>query len=152
MIADSNQRGELCNYCLQWAYNRSLYEAQSVTIDIGLGGRMMTPKQVERTIESLLNHQAAHDARLAELENSIKELTISVRATDSAVKALVERTEDLTESVEGLAVAGQSMLYKFREGFNKLTTIAEQTMTAVREIAEAEVRTMKRVEPLEGRI
>ena len=113
---------------------------------------MMTPEQVERTIEFLLNNQAAHDARLAELENNLKELAVSVRATDGAVKVLAERTEDLTESVEGLTSATQSMLYEFREGFNKLTTIAEQTMAAVRQVAEAEVRTMRRVDSLENRV
>ena|SRR5260370_13673362 len=105
----------------------------------------MTPEQIERTIEFLLNNQAAHDARLAELEINAKQLTRNV-------DVLTKRTDDLADSVEGLTVATQSMLQEFREGFNKLTTIAEQTMTAVREIAEAEVRTMKRVEALEGRI
>lgn len=41
---------------------------------------------------------------------------------------------------------------EFREGLQAILTVSEQTMAAVRQIAEAEVRTIKRVNVLEDRV
>jgi len=98
----------------------------------------MTPEEIERTIEFLLNNQAAHDARLAELEAAVK-------STNDSVKSLAEGIESLKETTS-------SMLSEFRAGFDILVTLSEQTMASVKQIAEAEVRTIKRVDSVEQRL
>ena len=91
----------------------------------------MNPEQIERTIEFLLNNQAAHDTSLAELETTVK---------------------DLANSVGQLAETTNSILIEFRAGFDTLVTLSEQTMASVKQIAEAEVRTIKRVDSVEQRL
>jgi len=91
----------------------------------------MNPEQIERTIEFLLNNQPAHDTRLAELETTVK---------------------DLANSVGQLAKTTNSILIEFRAGFDTLVTLSEQTMASVKQIAEAEVRTIKRVDSVEQRL
>jgi len=99
---------------------------------------MMTPEQIERTIEFLLGNQAAHDARLAELE-------VAVKTTNDSVK-------NLSDAVEDLRGTTSSMLTEFRAGFEVLIILSEQTMTSVKQIAEAEVRTIKRMDSIENRL
>lgn len=92
---------------------------------------MMTPEEMQRTMQVLLENQAAHDARLAEIEINLNKLSAQTSA---------------------LAKNQQEMQIEFREGLQSILGVSEQTMTAVRSVAEAEVRTIKRVNALEDRV
>jgi len=46
----------------------------------------------------------------------------------------------------------QDMQGEFREGLQRIIAVSEQTTVAVRQIAEAEARTIRRVNVLEDRI
>jgi methyl-accepting chemotaxis protein len=111
----------------------------------------MTPDQIERTIEFLVNNQAAHDARLAELGITVKDLALAVKSTNDSVRNLTETIEDLTETTGQLADTTNSMLSEFRGRFDTLVTLAEQTMASVKQVAEAEARTIKRIDLVEDR-
>ncbi len=91
----------------------------------------MIPEEMQRTIQFLLENQAAHDTRLAEIEIKLDRLT-----TETAVIAGTQR----------------EMQSEFREGLQRILTVSEQTMVAVRQIAEAEARTIRRVNVLEDRV
>lgn len=106
----------------------------------------MNPDQIERTIEFLVNNQAAHDARLAALGVTVNELAAAVKSTNDSVKNLSETVEDLTEKTGQLVESTNSMLPEFRSGFETLVTLSEQTMTSVKQVAEAEARTIKRLD------
>ena len=91
----------------------------------------MIPEEIQRTIQFLLENQAAHDSRLAALEISVNKLT---------------------EATSALVVTQREMQGEFREGLRSILAVSEQTMVAVRQVAEAEARTIKRVSGLESRV
>lgn len=91
----------------------------------------MTPEQMERAIEFLLNNQADQDIRLAKLEQIVGELAQS--------------------NVE-LARNQKEMQSEFREGFERLIAISEQTQKTVKDVLELEARTFGRVKSLETRV
>lgn len=91
----------------------------------------MIPEEMQRTMQFLLENQAAHDARLAEIEVNLNKLA---------------------ERVSALANNQYEMQGEFRGGFEKLLAVAEQTTKAVRQVAEAEARTIGRVNVLEDRV
>jgi ABC-type transporter Mla subunit MlaD len=92
----------------------------------------VTPEQIERTIEFLLNNQAAHDAQLAELRIAVQETASSVKSVSDSVKKLSETVEDLSETSAQLIENSNSMLTEFRGGFRALIDLAEQTNASVR--------------------
>jgi peptidoglycan hydrolase CwlO-like protein len=89
-------------------------------------------------MQFLLENQAAHDARLAALEIGVNKLT-------EAVSALT----DTQQAMQGMM---QTMQNEFREGLQSILAVSEQTNAAVRQVAEAEVRTIGRVNVLEDRV
>ena len=91
----------------------------------------MTNDELERAIQFLLNNQAAFDARQA---------------------AHDERLAALERLVKDLATNQLQLQAEFREGFEMLTNISEQTMKSVQLVAEAEARTIRRVGDLETRV
>ena len=91
----------------------------------------MTPEEMQRTMQFLLENQAAHDARLAEIETTLGKLSRETSA---------------------LASTQREMQSEFREGLQTILRVSEQTMSAVRQVAEAEARTIRRVNDLEDRV
>jgi hypothetical protein len=91
----------------------------------------MIPEEMQRRMQVLLENQAAHDARLAAIEINLDKLSIQTSA---------------------LARTQQDMQGEFREGLEKILAVSEQTMAAVRQVAEAEARTIRRVNVLEDRV
>lgn len=105
----------------------------------------MIPEEMQRTIQFLLDNQATHDARLAEIETNLNKLSKEVSALSKEVSALANSQQELID-------AQQTMQNEFREGLQRIIEISEQTNTAVRQIAEAEARTIRRVNALEDRV
>jgi len=105
----------------------------------------MTPEEMQRTMQFLLNNQAAHDARLAEIEinlNKLSSQTSALAANQSAFAKNQQETQAMLQSMQG----------EFREGLQSIIEVSQRTMTAVRELAEVEARTIKRVGFLESRV
>jgi uncharacterized protein YdbL (DUF1318 family) len=98
----------------------------------------MIPEEMQRTMQFLLENQAAHDARLAALEIGVNKLTAAVST--------------LTDAQQGMQGIMQDMQGEFREGLQSILAVSEQTNAAVRQIAEAEARTIRRVNVLEDRV
>ena len=105
----------------------------------------MIPEEMQRTMQFLLENQAAHDARLAAIEINLDKLSIQT-------SNLARTQQELQEGMHSLQEGMQSMQGEFREGIQKILTASEQTLASVRQIAEAEVRTIKRVNVLEDRV
>jgi hypothetical protein len=91
----------------------------------------MLPEEIQRTIQLLRENQATDDARLAEIEIKLDRLTLET---------------------SNLAGTQREMQGEFREGLQRILTVSEQTMKAVRQVAEAEARTIRRVNVLEDRV
>jgi peptidoglycan hydrolase CwlO-like protein len=89
-------------------------------------------------MQFLLENQPAHDARLAALEIRVNKLTAAVSA--------------LTDTQQGMQGIMQDMQGEFREGLQSMLAVSEQTNAAVRQVAEAEARTIRRVNVLEDRV
>ena len=98
----------------------------------------MIPEEMQRTMQFLLENQAAHDARLAALEIGVNKLTAAVST--------------LTDAQHGMQEIMQTMQGEFREGLQSILAVSEQTNAAVRLVAEAEARTIRRVNVLEDRV
>lgn len=98
----------------------------------------MTPEQMERAIEFLLNNQADQDIRLAKLEQIVGELT--------------QGQSELTKNVGMLAENQIEIQSEFREGFERLLAISEQTQKAVKDVLELEARTFGRVKSLKIKV
>ena len=91
----------------------------------------MKPEQVERAIQFLLDNQAGHDGRLAQLENTVHELSITV--------------EKMSEDLYG-------GLQQMHEGLQALTGVAEKTMLMVQQVAQSQIITNHRLEIIEDRL
>lgn len=112
----------------------------------------MTPEEIERTIQILLNNQAAHDARLAEIEinlNKLSQQTSALARTQIEMQAEMLNMQGVVQNMQGVIQTTQS---EFREGLQRIFEVSEQTMVAVRQVAEAEARTIRRVGALEDRV
>ncbi len=105
----------------------------------------MIPEEIQRTMQFLLENQAAHDSRLAALEISVNKLT-------EATSVLVGTQQEMQGVVQDMQGVMQDMQGEFREGLRSILAVSEQTMVAVRQVAEAEARTIKRVSGLEARV
>ncbi|HEY0386188.1 MAG TPA: hypothetical protein VGC64_09265 [Pyrinomonadaceae bacterium] len=105
----------------------------------------MIPEEMQRTMQFLLENQAAHDARLAKIEDAIDKLSASTATlveTQRETQAVMRIMQDDMRSIFGNMGTMQS---EFRDGLEKILTVSEQTMAAVRQVAEAEARTIGRV-------
>jgi hypothetical protein len=98
----------------------------------------MIPEEMQRTMQFLLENQAGHDTRLAEIEVNLNKLT--------------EKVSELAKNQHDMQDGMLTMQSEFREGLQKILTVSEQTMVAVRQVAEAEARTIRRVNVLEDRV
>lgn len=98
----------------------------------------MTFEEMQRTMQFLLENQAAHDARLAEIEIKLDKLSGQVSS--------------LASTQQGMQAVIQTLQGEFRDGLQTILTVSEQTMMAVRQVAEAEARTINRVNVLESRV
>ncbi len=98
----------------------------------------MIPEEMQRTMQFLLDNQAGHDARLAEIEVKLDKLTDNVAA--------LANTQH--EMQEGML----AMRSEFREGLESLLAVSEETSRAVRQVVELEARTIRRVNMLEDRV
>lgn len=105
----------------------------------------MIPEEMQRTMQFLLENQAAHDARLAEIEIKLDKLSIQT----SVLANTQQEMQGVIQAMQGVI---QTMQGEFREGLQRIVDISEQTQTAVRQIAEAEARTIRRVNVLEDRV
>jgi hypothetical protein len=110
------------------------------------------PEEMQRTMQFLLENQAAHDARLAKIEEAVDKLSVS---TATLVETQREMQADMRIMQDDMrAIFGNmgTMQSEFRDGLGKILTVSEQTMAAVRQVAEAEARTIGRVGVLENRV
>jgi peptidoglycan hydrolase CwlO-like protein len=83
----------------------------------------MIPEEMQRTMQFLLDNQAGHDARLAEIEVKLDKLT-------DKVTALANTQQEMQEGM----LAMQS---EFREGLENLVAVSEETSRAVRQVTAA---------------
>lgn len=105
----------------------------------------MTPEQMERAIEFLLNNQADQDVRFGKLEKIVGELTQSHGELAQNLVTLTDNTGELAQNQREIQI-------EFREGFERLIAISEETQKAVKDVLELEARTFGRVKSLENRV
>jgi hypothetical protein len=105
----------------------------------------MIPEEMQRTMQFLLENHAAHDARLAALEIGVNKLT-------AAVSTLTDTQQSMQGIMQDMQEVMQTMQGGFREGLQSILAVSEQTNAAVRQMAEAEARTIGRVNVLEDRV
>ena len=96
-------------------------------------------------MQFLLDNRAAHDARPASIDINLDKLSIQT-------SNLARTQQEIQEGMQPMQKGMQSMQGEFREGIQKILTASEQTLASVGQIAEAEVRTIKRVNILEDRV
>lgn len=89
----------------------------------------MEEDRVERAIQFLLDNQAAHDVRLARLEQVVEQLVVSQD----------KLSEDLYEG-----------LRQMNDGIERLTQVCEATTQQVQNILELEIRNSTRIKRLEN--
>lgn len=89
----------------------------------------MDEERVERAIQFMLDNQAAHDVRLARLEQVVEQLA----NTQNKMR------EDLYEG-----------LRQMNEGIERLTQVCEQTVKQVQNVVELEIRNSTRIKRLEN--
>lgn len=112
----------------------------------------MIPEEMQRTIQFLLDNQAAHDARLAEIEVKLDKLTDNTLALAKNQQELANTQREMQEDMKAIFGRMETMQSEFQEGLEKIVAISEQTYAAVRQVAEAEVQTKRRVGILEERV
>jgi uncharacterized protein Yka (UPF0111/DUF47 family) len=92
--------------------------------------------KIERTILFLLDNQAAHDVRLARLEEIVEKLTINQDKMQDDIKTM---SDSLYEG-----------LRQMNEGIEQLTQVCEQTVKQVQNVLELEIRNSTRIKRLEN--
>ena len=112
----------------------------------------MIPEEMQRTMQFLLENQAAHDARLAALEIGVNKLTEAISTLTDTQQGMQGIMQDMQEVMQGTQGVMQTMQDEFREGLQSILAVSEQTNAAVRQVAEAEARTIGRVNVLEDRV
>lgn len=119
----------------------------------------MIPEEMQRTMQFLLENQATHDARLAAIEVNLDKLSVQTSALASTQQALASTQQEMQEVMQSMQDGMQSMQEgmltmqgEFREGLQKILAASEQTLASVRQVAELEARTIKRVNVLEDRV
>lgn len=112
----------------------------------------MLPEEMQRTMQFLLENRAAHDARLAALEIGVNKLTAAVSTLTDTQQGMQGIMQDMQEIMLGTQGVMQTMQGEFREGLQSILAVSEQTNAAVRQVAEAEARTIGRVNILEDRV
>jgi len=112
----------------------------------------MTPEEMQRTMQFLLENQAAHDARLAEIEinlNKLSDQTSALAKNQEAMQGIMQGMQGVMQNMQEVV---QSMQGEFREGLQRIVMVSEQTLASVRQLYELEAGTSRRVSGLEGRI
>jgi hypothetical protein len=89
----------------------------------------MIPEEMQRTIQFLLDNQAAHDARLADIEVKLARLTDNTLALAKNQQELANTQREMQEDMR--AIFG-SMHNEFSEGLQKILESAEQTQALIR--------------------
>jgi chromosome segregation ATPase len=112
----------------------------------------MIPEEMQRTMQFLLENQAAHDARLASIEINIDKLSIQTSALARTQQEMQGVMQSMQEGMQALQGVIQSMQGEFREGLQRILEVSEQTSVSVRQAVELEVRTIGRVNALEDRV
>ena len=112
----------------------------------------MIPEEMQRTIQFLLDNQAAHDARLAQIEVKLDKLTDNTLALAKNHQELATTQREMQEDMRAIFGRMETMQSEFQEGLERIVAISERTYAAVRQVAEAEVQTKRRVGVLEDRV
>src|ERR1700748_3574844 len=86
----------------------------------------MTPEEMQRIMQFLLNNQAAHDARLAEIEINIKELS-------AQTSALANNQREMQVTMQGMQEMMRSRQMEFREGLQSILEVSAQTLASVKQ-------------------
>jgi hypothetical protein len=92
----------------------------------------MIPEEMQRTMQFLLENQAAHDARLAEIEIGINKLTKAISTLTDTQQGMQGIMQDMQEVMQGTQGIMQTMQGEFREGLQSILVVSEQTNAAVR--------------------
>lgn len=112
----------------------------------------MIPEEMQWTMQFLLGNQAAHDARLASLEIGVNKFTAAVSTLADTQQGMQGIMKDMQGTMQDMQGVMQTMQGEFREGLQSRLAVSEQTNAAVRRVAQAEVRTVSRVNVLEDRV
>ena len=102
----------------------------------------MTPEQMERTIEFLLEHHAKFSADIDRLTETQQRLTETVARMASDME---------TDRRESRAML-DGVITEMRDGFDKLIVANEVTRDLASKVAALEVQTSQRVTGLEQRV
>jgi uncharacterized coiled-coil DUF342 family protein len=117
------------------------------------GSQGMTDEEVERAIESLLNHHAKVSADIQEFKEAQKITTATVASLASQADA--DRRE-MRETIEGLVEEMRdrynSAIDEMRDGFNKLILANEITRDLISQVARLEIGTNQRVTAIEEKL
>jgi hypothetical protein len=105
----------------------------------------MIPEEMQRTMQFLLDNQAGHDARLAEIEVKLDNLTGKVDALTANVSILADTQQQMQQGM-------LTMQREFHQNLGKVLAVSEETSRMVRQVFELEARTIRRVNALEDRV
>jgi hypothetical protein len=95
----------------------------------------MIPEEMQRTMRSLLENQAAHDARLAAIKINLDKLSVQTSALARTQQALASTQQEMQAVVLSMQEGMQIMQGEFREGLQKILAASEQTLASVRQVA-----------------
>jgi|ERR1043165_9144280 phosphoglycerate-specific signal transduction histidine kinase len=112
----------------------------------------MTPEEMQRTMQFLLNNQSAHDARLAEIEINLNKLSSQTSALAATQSALANNQREMQVTMQGMQEMMRSMQMEFREGLQSILEVSAQTLASVKQLAEAQAGANKRIGTLESRV
>jgi hypothetical protein len=119
----------------------------------------MIPEEMQRTMQFLLDNQAGHDARLAEIELKLDKLTQNVSLLTNNVSSLTENLSSLAntqqEMQEGMLILHREFIggmEKVLAASDRMEATVRQMGAAVVQVVELEARTIKRVSVLEDRV
>jgi prophage DNA circulation protein len=101
----------------------------------------MTPEEMQRTMQFLLDNQAAHDARLAEIEINLNKLSTQTSALAKNQEAMQGIMQGMQGVMQNMQEVVQSMQGEFREGLQRIVMVSEQTLASVRQLYELEAGT-----------
>jgi hypothetical protein len=111
----------------------------------------MTPEQMERAIEFLLDHHAKFSADIDQLKESQTALVEAQARTSDTVERLAGVVSELADSVSRLEAQAETDRQEIREAIGHLITANENTRNYAQEIARLATQTERRVTDLENR-
>jgi archaellum component FlaC len=112
----------------------------------------MTPEQMEKAIEFILNQQAKNEQEIAQLTANVSNISGQIGHISDQIGRVSKQTESISEQVERISEQMERGWEEMREGFNALTGGLLETKRLAEQVAELNIHTSKRVTAIEKKI